>query len=112
MIRAGSLRTRIRIQSPTISQDGYGAVVKTWSTVATRMASVTALTGKELYADMARGEETPVRVICRWDETLKDMDGSYRILRDDDSVLDVKVVIDNMERRRMLTIICNRGRSE
>lgn len=112
MIRAGRLRTRIRIQSPTVTQDTYGAVLKTWQTDLICFADVTELTGKEIYSDMARGEDTPVRIICRWQKSIDGVDSGHRILRDDDTVYDVKSVIDNMERKRMVTIICTRGRSE
>lgn len=48
-MRAGQLRHRVTIQQATETQDSYGAVVQSWSTLANVWASIEARTGRETF---------------------------------------------------------------
>lgn len=54
-LRAGKLRHRVSIQAVTHVQDSYGDALQTWTTVATRWASIEPAGGRETYeADQQR----------------------------------------------------------
>lgn len=48
-MRIGKLRHRIQIQERTLSQDGYGDALPTWTTVARRWAEVLPEAGGETW---------------------------------------------------------------
>ena len=48
-MRAGRLDTRITIEQPSESQDAYGEVDQTWSTLATVWAEVYPMSGSESF---------------------------------------------------------------
>jgi SPP1 family predicted phage head-tail adaptor len=48
-MKAGQLRHRVTLQSPTESQTGYGEPTLTWSTVSDIFASVEPLSGRERW---------------------------------------------------------------
>lgn len=48
-MEAGSLRESITIKQRVSTQDGYGAVADTWSTVCTTRASFSPLAGREYF---------------------------------------------------------------
>lgn len=49
MMRAGLLRHRLTIQSPAVTRDSHGGVVKTWATQATVWGSVEPITDREFF---------------------------------------------------------------
>ena len=49
-MQAGPLRHRITIETPTETQDTFGAAVATWATFAERWAAIEPLTGREFFA--------------------------------------------------------------
>lgn len=50
-MRAGNLRHRVIVQTRTDTQDSHGQPIPTWSTYATRWASVEPITGSERFVD-------------------------------------------------------------
>lgn len=48
-MESGRLRQRVQIQAASESLGGFGDAVQTWTTVATRWASVEPLSGRELW---------------------------------------------------------------
>ena len=64
-MRAGLLRETIVIQTPTNSQDSYGAVTKTWATHATRRCQVIQKSGAEAELSGAIREKSDVEFIIR-----------------------------------------------
>lgn len=65
-MRAGKLRHRIKITTPTESRGDTGEITYTWSTLATVWASVEPISGRELIqADQMQAEAT-VRIRLRY----------------------------------------------
>lgn len=77
-MRAGKLDRRIVIESFTTSQNGYGELIKSWSTLATVWAEVNPKSGREFFASNQRIAEfeTVFRIRYRSDITINE---KYRI---------------------------------
>lgn len=65
-MRAGLLTERIRIDTPTTTQNAYGESTTTWSTLATVWASVDPLTGSEGLRAKAVYAECSHKIVIRW----------------------------------------------
>jgi SPP1 family predicted phage head-tail adaptor len=65
-MKAGSLNQRVTIKEKSISSDGAGGRVETWTARLTVWASVEPLSGRELLMAAAMGSETTVRVRMRY----------------------------------------------
>jgi SPP1 family predicted phage head-tail adaptor len=67
-VRAGLLRHRISIQEPQETQDEHGAIVTTWSEIATNWASVEPSNGTERWLQNMDQEvvQRPYRVRMRY----------------------------------------------
>ena len=69
-LRSGNLRQRVEVQSASEAQDAYGTVAYTWSTDATRWASIEQLTAEERKShDQLQGANT-VKITLRFYEGL------------------------------------------
>lgn len=64
-IRAGGLRQRITIQSPTVSRDAAGGFAESWSAGVEHWAYVEPVRGQEQFSDDAMGARQQWRIIVR-----------------------------------------------
>lgn len=113
MIRSGQLRNEVIIQRATLTVDAYGASVSAWAEQARAWAGISYTSGREVYADLAKGEEQPVTVLMRWQPSLSDVTVGDRVLVvADGTVLDIKGVMNVSERDRVIRLVCVRGRSD
>ncbi len=64
-IRAGRLRHRIEVQSPTDSQGRMGSVTQTWATDATVWAGIEPISGRERLASDVIQADVTHRIIMR-----------------------------------------------
>lgn len=106
-MRIGDLRERVTIQSATQSRDTFGAVTETWSDVAVVWANVTPLkytSGVEALVN-SQGREV---VNTAYTITLRFRTGvtERNKLIWNNTVLDVKRVIDPTGRREWLELLC------
>lgn len=102
MTAAGSLRHRVTIESPTETQDEYGAVSLTWSTVAVVYAEIVPLTGREKIHAEQQSSDLSHRVTVRY---LSGVTPRMRVLFGA-RVLEVSSVRDIDERRRWTEMLC------
>jgi len=65
-MRIGELRHRVTIQSATETQDSYGQAVLSFSTLATRWASIEQLSGREFFDASKVAAEVTHRVRIRY----------------------------------------------
>ncbi|HXC40330.1 MAG TPA: phage head closure protein [Burkholderiales bacterium] len=65
-MRAGSLRKRITIESPTETQNSVGETTQTWSTFAVLWADMERLTGSEKIAAAQVNAGADTRITARW----------------------------------------------
>lgn len=49
-LRAGKLTKRVEVQELTETRDAHGGITETWTTIATRWASVEPLSGRERWS--------------------------------------------------------------
>lgn len=69
-MRAGSLRHAIDIQYVTETQDVYGAVVETWSKLATVRAGIFQLSGREFFAAKQVNSDITTKLVIRYHDEL------------------------------------------
>jgi SPP1 family predicted phage head-tail adaptor len=65
-MRAGLLRHRVQVQSPTGTQDEYGQAVLGWTTLGARWASVEPLMGREMWQAQQVQADTTHKVTLRY----------------------------------------------
>ena len=75
-MRAGKLRHKITIQDYTESQNGYGAVTKTWSDYATLWASIEPIRGREFWESQQINAEVTAKITIRY---LADINPKMRV---------------------------------
>lgn len=101
-MRAGKLRHRITIQTPTTTNTS-GVPTTTWSTFATRWASVEPFDGREFQrADQTQAQLTHT-VRLRW---LAGVTSQMRVVHDG-RYLNIERVIDKDERHIELELVCS-----
>lgn len=66
MVRAGAMRHQVTIQSRSTTQDAAGEQLDTWSTFATRRASLQRTTGREAFAAVQDNGRVPTVFELRW----------------------------------------------
>ena len=71
-VRAGQLNRRITLQSPSSTQDNYGAPVHDWADVATVWADIQPLSGRELESDQRLASEISHQITVRYQAALAD----------------------------------------
>lgn len=76
-MRAGTLRHRVEIQSPTNTTEADGTFSSSWTTETTRWASVDPVSGDELSRSNQKVGELTHQVTMRHVDTLP---SSYRLL--------------------------------
>jgi SPP1 family predicted phage head-tail adaptor len=107
LLRAGDLRHRATIHSPTESRDEAGGVVVSWADEATVWALVEQTAGTEQYDAMQVREGASYRVLMRWRPGVT----ARQRLAWEGQILNITgVVADPL--KTMLTIDCREGREE
>lgn len=102
-MRAGELRHRITIQRQTVTRDGYGAEVPTWSTLATVWAKVVTTSGTEaIDAAQVASATLTHEVTIRW---RSDVAPTMQILWGTRTLTIRAVIDDNV--KRMLILPCD-----
>ena len=101
-MRAGKLRHRVTIESPSESQSDSGEVTSTWAAIATVWAAVEPLSGRERLAAEQAGAEVAVRVRMRY---VAGVTPTCRILHGT-RYLEIAAVIDPAERGAELELLC------
>lgn len=104
-MRAGRLRHRLALQSQTETRDAYGAAVISWTTQATVWGAIEPLSGKEFFAQQQSQNDISVRIVMRYNG---DIDETWRIVSGG-KYYAIEAVINEMERDRMLTVMCRQG---
>lgn len=104
-MRAGELRKRVLIQQRSTGQDTSGGQLTTWSDVATVWAAIEPMSGRELINAAAAQSEATHTVLLRYRPGIVPaMRINYQ-----SRLFDIKAVLDENERHRMLTLICAEG---
>lgn len=100
---AGSLNRRIIIQKPSTEQDEFGQPTETWKTVLECWASITAASGKEVYATSGFVSQLSHVVVIRFPAVAihSDMRVLYR-----GRTFSVQAVSDDDEGRVWLKLLC------
>lgn len=101
-MKIGKLRHRITIQEYTVSQDSYGAGIESWADRATAYASVSPISGKELYTAQQLHAEVTTKITMRY------MDGitpKMRVFFNSRS-FEILSVLNFEERNVELNLLC------
>lgn len=101
-VPASLMRTRVEIQSRVTTQDTYGAVTETWSTVATRWGRVEPLSGREQWQAQQVRPDVTHRVTLRYYDGLT----ARHRLKVGDRVLNITSVLNTEERKRQHECVC------
>ena len=99
----GSLRHRVVLQTPTVTQNAYGEPVQSWSTIVTVWARVEPTSGKERFAAMQQQSEIDHRIVCRYQSALSTLAADDRATWNG-KTFDIKSVINTDERNIELQI--------
>ena len=111
-MRAGNLRHRVTLQSPTGSRDSVGERTTTWTDVSTVWASVNPLTARELIAAGQVQSELSHRVCIRHSSSVAAIDASWRVLFGS-RILVVAAPPRNIEEGdREIELLCSEGLRE
>ena len=105
-MKIGTLRHRVTLEEKTVTRDGYGGEVVTWSTVATVWAAVEPLQGREFLDGRRLEAEVNTRIRMRYRSgILPGMRVTWG-----DHVYDVEAVLEVESRRRELRLMCREWR--
>lgn len=103
-MRAGKLRHRIAIQTPTTPSTAYGKGIEaTWATVDTRWGQIRPLSGRELRSGAVIQPEETVEITLRYYEGLT-TDG-YRLVHGS-TIYDILSVRNVDEMNRQMVCAC------
>lgn len=111
-MRNGKLRHRIALQRQSTTQDAAGHPAQTWTTFATRRASIQPLNGREYLKASGEGSDVSTRIRMRYDATVATLKAYDRVI--DESVSPMVVYdiegppINPDERNRELILMCRR----
>jgi SPP1 family predicted phage head-tail adaptor len=101
-MKAGKLRHRIIIQSPTETRNAYGEPEVAWGTFATMWATVEPLRGRELWAAAAINARTATRIRIRY---IKDITPKMRVLYGSRVYLITAIIDEEMRHRDMQLMV-------
>lgn len=104
-MRAGRLRHKVIIQTPTEVNDSQGQPIKTWSTYAQPFASVEPLNGNELFTASGVNSKVIARIRLRY---LAGLTTKMRILFDN-RYYNIESPIDPAERNAEIVLMCSEG---
>jgi len=100
---AGRRRHYVTLERPTETKDRLGGYSPAWSAVSKTWVSIEPLSGAELVEAQAQEQHTTHRVEMRFEEGIT---SRMRIHTEDDRILNIASVINPMERRESLTLLC------
>lgn len=100
-MRAGQLRHRLSLQSPTITNTSTGTITEAWGTVATIWGSVEPLRGREFYDSALINSDVTARIVIRY---TSDIEPNYRIVYDNRTFL-IESIVDIDERRKEMNLM-------
>lgn len=104
-MKAGDLRERVTIQDKTVTQDGYGAEVITWTEVGTYWAAVEPLAGREFLEGRQLVAEVTTRIRIRYQGSDVDIRPEMRAVYRS-RYFEIVAVIHIKERKRELLLMC------
>jgi SPP1 family predicted phage head-tail adaptor len=102
MVRAGRLSERVIIQTSTEARDSLGQAIPTWTTFATRWASIEPLRGDELFKAQTINAELTHQVRIRY---IAGVTPKMRVLYGT-RILRILQVADVFEEHRELVLLC------
>ena len=97
-MRAGKLRHRVTLQSPSAVQNSYGEEVITWADERTVYASIEPIDGREYLEARAHTQDISHRIRLRYQPD-KSLHPSWRI-KEGSRIFLIESVINRMERDR------------
>ncbi len=101
-MRAGLIRQRVKVQTGTETRDAHGGVIRTFADTATRWASVTPLSGRELYEAQQVVADVTHLVVFRHPNPVTPI---TRLVHEG-RVLNVERVLNKDERDREIMVLC------
>ena len=102
LMRIGSQRNKIIIESAALSKDNFGAITRTYSTFATWWASISPITGREYVSDGKVNSEVTTRMRGRWiSGILPAMRAKFGT-----RIFSIVAVINIDERNREIELLC------
>lgn len=103
-MKAGELRHRITLEQPSETQDKYGEVLTSWTTLATVYARKEDLTGRELF----QAQQVNASVSTRF--TIRHRPGLTAKLRVNHggTIYNIESIQDPDGRSRQIVLICSR----
>ena len=101
-MKAGSLRHKITIETPSETSDGLGGMTTTWNTLKSIWAAVMPLRGQEYIGAMQTTSEISHRVRIRY---MSGVTPKQRI-KWGDRYFDIESVLNPSERNIMLELMC------
>ena len=99
---AGSLNSRVRIESPTLTQDAAGQAVPSWATVTTVWANIRHMNGAETIKAGAESSTVKASIRIRRGPAV---DASMRVVHGTTNYLVRAVLPDEVERDK-LDLVC------
>lgn len=108
---SGRLRRSVTIRRRSTSKNAVGELADTWSTVATRRASVEPLNGREFWQESGEHSAVTTRIRVRYDATLASVKPNDQVVDAGNSpqtVYDIESVIRPRETAMELVLMCVR----
>jgi head-tail adaptor len=112
-MKAGTMRHWLRLEQPTVAQDAFGGVVKTWAEVAQVDAAIDAISGREFLAADRELAGVTWRIVIRETPGLVVEPNWRAVSVDDDAerVFDFVALLPSHE-RAVITIAATCGQSQ
>lgn len=104
-VRSGRLNCRIIVEQATETPDGVNDPVRTWSTYATRWASVEPLNGREFFAAKQEQSEITTRIRMRYDTITRAITAKMRIVYEN-RIFEIDTILSPAEDREELILMC------
>jgi len=101
-MRAGKLDRRVQLQHRTLSRNGSGEQIASYTTYATIWAGKRDLRGREYFAAQQLNAELQATWALRWRDDVLETD---RLIDDAGGIFDVTHVAE-IERRKGLDLVC------
>ena len=109
---SGRLRRSVTIRRKGTTKNSVGEFTESYTTVATRTASVEPINGREYWAVSGEHSDVTTRIRIRWDSTLNGVKAKDEVVDAGYSpqvVYDVQSVIRPRETSRELILMCTRN---
>lgn len=108
---SGRLRRSVTIRRRTTSKNSIGEFTESYSTVATRRASVEPINGREFWAQSGEHSNVTTRIRIRYDSTLSGVKASDEVVdaaSSPQTIYDIESVIRPRETAMELVLMCVR----